>query len=137
MSAKNLTILYIDDDPDDLLIFGESIASLHPTAEVLKAQGGEDGLALLQEIEENNENFPNLIILDMNMPRMNGKQTLEAIRNREKGSDVPVVIFTTYSNHADTEFFRNYGCECITKPMSYENLTQTMKKVLSYSRTSL
>jgi CheY-like chemotaxis protein len=137
MSAENLTILYIDDDPDDLLIFGDSITSIDPSAEVLKAQGGEDGLALLKEIEENNERFPDLIILDMNMPRMNGKQTLEAIRGRDKGADIPVVIFTTYSNHADMEFFRNYGCECITKPMSYENLTQTMKQVLSYSRTSL
>ncbi|MGN6416855.1 MAG: response regulator [Pseudobacter sp.] len=137
MSADNLTILYIDDDPDDLLIFGESINSLHPNAEVLKAQGGEEGLSMLSEIEENNERFPNLIILDMNMPRMNGKQTLEAIRGRNKCADVPVVIFTTYSNHADTEFFRNFGCACITKPMSYENLTQTMKQVLSYSRTSL
>lgn len=137
MSADNLTILYIDDDPDDLLIFGESISSLHPSAEVLKAQGGEEGLSMLSEIEANNTSYPNLIILDMNMPRMNGKQTLEAIRGRDKGADVPVVIFTTYSNHADTEFFRNYGCACITKPMSYENLMQTMKQVLSYSRTSL
>lgn len=134
--AENYTILYIDDDPDDLLIFGDSITSLHPSAEVLKAQGGEEALAMLREIEKNNQPFPNLIILDMNMPRMNGKQALEAIRGNTKASDVPVVIFTTYSNHADEAFFKSFGCACITKPMSYDNLTPTMKQVLSYLRSS-
>lgn len=133
---KNVTILYVDDDPDDLLIFGDSINALHPSAEVLKAQGGEEALALLNHIEHHNQPFPQLIILDMNMPRMNGKQALEAIRKRENGADVPVVIFTTYSNQSDIDFFKSYGCTCITKPMSYDNLSRTMELVLSHLRAS-
>lgn len=134
MGEERLTILYIDDDPDDHLIFGDSITSLHPSANVIIAHDGEQALSLLTFFEENDHPVPNLIILDMNMPRMNGKQVIAAIRNRSNGADVPVVIFTTHSSETDIEFFRSFGCECITKPISYATLMQTMKQVLSHSR---
>jgi CheY-like chemotaxis protein len=133
MIEEAMTILYIDDDPDDLLIFGESICTLYPEITVLKAQSAEEGIGILNQLEQENKPFPCLIMLDMNMPKKDGRQTLKDIRNRQQWEEIPVVIFTTSSNSADIEFCRSYGSDCITKPMSYKNLQQTIKQILSHS----
>ena len=126
------TILYIDDDPDDLMIFGESIRNLYPGISVLKAQSGEEGINFLSLLEQQNRPFPSLIVLDMNMPKMDGRQTLMQIRGKENWDDIPIVIFTTSANIAEVEFCKSYGIECITKPMSYNSLNHTMQQLVSY-----
>mgnify|MGYP001186291519 CR=1 FL=1 len=128
---EEATILYIDDDPDDLLIFGESICTLYPDITVIKAQSADEGLDILRQLERENKPFPGLIVLDMNMPKKDGRQTLQDIKKRWE--DIPVVIFTTSSNKADVEFCRNYGTSCITKPMSYKNLNQTIQEIVAHS----
>lgn len=131
--AEANTLLYIDDDTDDLLIFSESLESLYPGVTVLKAQNGEEGVELLSKMEEDLKPLPRLIILDMNIPKMDGRQTLQMIRNNKNWEDIPVVIFTTTTNNADMEFCKKYGADCITKPMDYKSLTQTMQRLVSYS----
>ena len=133
MIEEITTVLYIDDDPDDLLIFGESVCSLYPEITVLKAQSAEEGLGMLHRMQQENRPFPSLIVLDMNMPKKDGRQTLKDIRSRHEWEEIPVVIFTTSANHADIEFCKSYGSDCITKPMSYKNLHQTIRQILSYS----
>jgi CheY-like chemotaxis protein len=132
MIEEVTTILYIDDDPDDLMIFGESIRNLYPGISVLKAQSGEEGINFLKFLEQENRSFPSLIVLDMNMPKMDGRQTMLKIRSKESWDDIPIVIFTTSSNIADVEFCKNYGIECITKPMSYNSLNHTIRQLVSY-----
>ena len=126
-------ILYIDDDPDDLLIFGESIGKMYPGITVLKAQSADEGMGILNRLEQESKPWPSLIVLDMNMPRKDGRQTLQDIRSKRKWEDIPVVIFTTSANKADVEFCRRFGTDCITKPMSYKNLNQTIREILSHS----
>lgn len=125
--------MYIDDDPDDLLIFGETIVKMYPEITVLKAQSADEGLNILNRLEQESKPFPSLIMLDMNMPKKDGRQTLKDIRGRQQWEDIPVVIFTTSSNIADIEFCRSYGTNCITKPMSYKNLNQTIRQIVSHS----
>jgi CheY-like chemotaxis protein len=137
MIEEMITILYIDDDTDDLLVFGESIQTLCSKATVLKAESGEDGLEILSTMEKELKSFPCLIILDMNMPRMDGKQTLKAIRSRKAWDIIPVVIFTTSTNTADIEFCKNYGADYMTKPMDYKSLNSAIKQLLSYCNVRL
>jgi CheY-like chemotaxis protein len=132
MADETPGILYIDDDEDDLLIFGESIENLYPGIAVLKAPGGEEGIALLNLLEQECRPFPHLIILDMNMPRMDGRQTLKAIRSKEQWAGIPVVIFTTSTSVRDIEFSQSHGTACITKPMNYESLGKVVRLLLSY-----
>jgi CheY-like chemotaxis protein len=132
MTDETPGILYIDDDEDDLLIFGESIESLYPGIAVIKAPGGEEGMAILKMLQQDGKPYPNLIILDMNMPRMDGRQTLKAIRSRDEWAGIPVVIFTTSTSMPDIEFSRSYGTVCITKPMNYESLGRVIRQLLSY-----
>jgi CheY-like chemotaxis protein len=137
MIEDTIAILYIDDDQDDLMIFGDSIGSLYPGVNVLKAQSGEEGLSILQSLERSAKPYPALIMLDMNMPRMDGRQTLQHIKNNNNWSDIPVVIFTTSSNNEDIEFCKRYNTQCITKPMSYKNLDHTVKQLISHCKIPL
>lgn len=129
--------MYIDDDPDDLLVFGESIGLLYPGITVLQASSGEEGLRLLDRLEAEQKPFPRLIVLDMNMPGMGGKQVLQVVRAQEKWQDIAVVIFTTSSSSADVAFCRSFGTPCITKPMSYEDLNEAIREILSHSNIVL
>lgn len=137
MPVEPITILYIDDDPDDLLIFCETINSLYPEVTILKAQSGEEGISILNRLGKEHKPYPCLIMLDMNMPKMNGKQTLEYIRSQQHWEDIPVVIFTTSSSASDIEFFKSYNTHCVTKPMSYKYMNQTIQQLFSYCNSPL
>ncbi|WP_205509993.1 response regulator [Longitalea arenae] len=131
MQREITTILYIDDDQDDLLIFEESVNALYPDVTLYKAQSSEAGIKLLHQLESEKKPFPSLIMIDLNMPKMNGRETLQHIRSNEKWHDIPVAIFTTSANHEDIEFCKNFGSACITKPMSYTDFSGTLKKLFS------
>lgn len=132
MQREPMTILYIDDDQDDLLIFEESVGSLYPNVMLYKAQSSEAGIQILDQLEMESKPFPSLIMIDMNMPKMNGRETLQHIRNNRKWRHIPVAIFTTSANKDDIEFCKSFGSACITKPMSYSDFSTTLQKLFSH-----
>jgi len=131
MTNEAPMILYIDDDPDDLFIFSESIESIYPKAIMLIAQSAEKGLERLKDLEASeNSSQLRLIIIDMNMPKMDGRETLKEIRKNTFWVNIPIVIFTTSSYPQDIEFCKNYGADYVTKPISYESLKEVVKQLL-------
>ncbi|OQP57412.1 response regulator [Niastella populi] len=132
MQREPTTILYIDDDQDDLLIFEESVCSLYPHVRLYKAQSSEAGINILNQLERERKPFPSLIMIDMNMPKMNGRETLQHIRSNRKWRDIPVAIFTTSANNDDIEFCRHFGSACITKPMSYADYSATLQRLFNH-----
>lgn len=132
MLREPTTILYIDDDQDDLLIFEESICSLYPDVTLYKAQSSEAGIDILNRLESEKKPFPSLIMIDMNMPKMNGRETLKHIRNNRKWCHIPVAIFTTSANTDDIEFCKHFDSACIIKPMSYADYSTTLEKLFDH-----
>ena len=131
MTNEAPMILYIDDDPDDLFIFSESIESIYPKAIISIAQSAEKGLERLKDLKaSDNSNQLRLIIIDMNMPKMDGRETLKEIRKDNFWANIPIVIFTTSSYPQDIEFCKNYGADYVTKPISYESLKEVVKQLL-------
>jgi CheY-like chemotaxis protein len=133
MQHEPTTILYIDDDQDDLLIFEESVKTLYPDVTLYKAQSSEAGISILNQLESDNKPFPSLIMIDMNMPKTNGRETLQYIRKHKKWQEIPVAIFTTSANNEDIEFSKRYDAACITKPMSFSDFSATLHKLFSHS----
>lgn len=131
MKSIPTTILYIDDDLDDLLIFEESVNTLFPEITLFKAQSSETGIGILNQLEIDNKPYPSLIMIDMNMPKMDGRKTLQHIRSVEKWQDIPIAIFTTFADYDDIEFCKLYGSACITKPMNFVDFGKTMQKLLN------
>lgn len=97
------TILCVDDDKDDLLMLREAINKSGTTYHIMEAFDGQHALELLQQMQQTGL-LPCLIILDINMPRMDGKQTLLALQNDPLLAAIPVVLFSTSSGLMDQRF---------------------------------
>jgi CheY-like chemotaxis protein len=129
--AFTSVILCVDDDEDDLFFIKEIISSHGHSLKIKEAKNGFAALNYLQEGLKNNE-LPCLIIMDLNMPRMDGKQTIDKIKEIEQLNKVPIVVFTTSSNPADQIFFENHGIRFITKPFDYKVFSKEIINLLAY-----
>jgi CheY-like chemotaxis protein len=133
MSLYAKTILYVDDDPDDLAIFTEIVKKIGTGFTIREATDGVHALEILRQMKEE-ENLPCLIVLDINMPRMDGKQTLIRLQGDRVLSAIPVVLYSTSSSELDKTFSKAKNVELITKPINYDNLTFTVNRLLAYCK---
>lgn len=122
-------ILHVDDDEDDCQLLKESVWEHDGEIKVHDVNNGRAALLFLQQAKMNSV-LPSLIILDLNMPVMDGKELLEELKKDSDLSSIPIVVFTTSSNPVDKEFASKYGAEFITKPPSIKQLSDTVKKLL-------
>jgi len=134
MNAPIKTILYADDDADDVAMFRQSVQDIAADYSVLEAFDGLQALEKLREMEQNGI-LPSLIILDINMPRMNGKELLKVLQNNKAFSAIPIVLFSTSSNIIDRRFSEAHQVVLITKPFGYKEQHDVAQKLLSYCVT--
>lgn len=130
---NNLTILCADDDQDDVQMLQEAIKEVDGRYQLVKAHDGVDALNQLSLLKEGGA-LPCLVVLDINMPKMDGRQTFLSIRSNPAYAGIPVVIFSTSSSPLDKMFFARKDVEYITKPINYDFLVEVAKKLLSYCR---
>ena len=100
-----LHVLLVDDDADDREIFTWTINTIYPSAITDTAIDGEDALGKLEQWGF----CPDIIFLDLNMPRMNGFDFLEHIRHMDKWRELPVIVYSTSSNPRDIARSREAG----------------------------
>ena len=124
-------ILCVDDDEDDLFFIKEIIQSQGHSFEIKEAKNGVDALQYLHEGLIKDQ-LPCLIIMDMNMPRMDGRQTISKIKEIEQLSKVPIVVFTTSSNATHQKYFESQGIHFITKPFDYKVFTKEIINLLAF-----
>lgn len=120
ITPKNI-VLYADDDVDDLELVQEAFAQYARDVEVITARDGREALSILQKLNAFDPR-PCLIILDVNMPVLDGKETLVNIREMEHLEDVPVVLFTTSSMPVDKNFAKQFKAGFITKPLDIKQM---------------
>src|SRR4051812_9796913 len=97
--SRNI-VIYADDDKDDLELVQDAFAQYAQNVEVLTFMDGSSVLSFIEGMTEN-DTLPCLIILDINMPVMNGKEALIMIRQIKQFESVPIVLFTTSSQPID------------------------------------
>lgn len=115
MPIKHI-ILYAEDDPDDLDLVKHAFAKQGTEIELFHAPNGILALQTLEQLVAQGLK-PCLIILDINMPKMDGKQTLMEIKQNEQLKDLSVMMFTTSSSQMDQLFARKWGADFLTKPL--------------------
>ena len=123
-------ILLADDDADDRGIF-EQILLGKKDVELLATV--EDGLEVIDylKIVSDNSHLPDLIILDHNMPRMNGKQTLGYLKSSHRYLHIPVVIYSTYSDHKLIDECVILGASMVaSKPAGYNEYKAMINQFL-------
>ena len=128
-------ILLVDDDPEDRNIIIDALEQLNTGESINCAENGKAALQLLFEYAELNA-FPCLIVLDLNMPKMNGRQTLEVLKSDSRFRDIPVVIYSTSLNSLEKDACMALGAQFyITKPTTYNESIETAKFFLQLCQT--
>ncbi len=122
-------VLCVDDDEDDRLIVCEAIQGIDASLLVVHAVDGLEALDLLGRAKQD-QNLPCLIILDINMPRMNGRETLAVIKKDEELHKLPVVVFSTSNSHTDRIYCNQFGVELVTKPTSIVSISREIHRLL-------
>jgi CheY-like chemotaxis protein len=122
-----LTFLIIDDDTDDVQLFCEAVYEINESYRCLTATNAEEGLQLLRDAIIT----PDFIFLDLNMPRMNGKQCLEQIKTNARYASTPVIIYTTSKLQKDIEeMSRSLAVYFLTKPTRFDDLKKAISKIV-------
>ena len=127
---KSRYIIFADDDADDLELITGFFKQYNPDINVLEFKDGKEVLKFLDEFAINAT--PLLIVLDINMPRLNGKETLVAIRNHERYQYIPVVIYTTSVSKSDEDFCRQLGASWVSKSTTIEGVKQVAKVLAEF-----
>jgi CheY-like chemotaxis protein len=132
-----MTILIADDDPDDRLMAREAMMQSHQLNRIFFVEDGEDLLDYLYRrgkyTAEEDYPFPDLILLDLNMPKKNGVEALRELKTDPDMRHIPIVILTTSKEEED--IYRSYDLgvnSFVTKPVTYEALVNTMKILGKY-----
>jgi CheY-like chemotaxis protein len=124
------TIFLADDDAEDRAILQEAIEEFGSATTLVVAGNGEELLDLLDR-EYQKGNRAELIILDLNMPRLNGTQTLSRLKMNPVFKHIPVVIYSTSVNPLEKEKCMLLGAHSyITKPISYKENMETAERFL-------
>ena len=121
-----ITVLIIDDDEDDRFFMEQAFKADSPHTHVYLATGGQQALDLLGSTQP----LPDVILLDLNMPGMNGFEVLKLLKQSAFYHPIPVVILTTSDASADHEQARQLGAtRFITKPTSYSGLSAIANRI--------
>ena len=127
--SKAKKIFVVDDDNDDINLFKEVLLDIDPAIECDVAEDGREALDILSN---DNDGLPDLIFLDLNMPRMDGKECLRRLKADEELQHIPVLIYTTSSQSKDIEETMMSGAVCfITKPTNVRELESILRAVIS------
>ncbi len=129
MPENDRTVLMADDDAEDCLLAKEAFSEAGAKA-AFSCVG--DGMELLDYLSAHSDPdagpLPVLILLDLNMPRMDGREALLEIKAEPAFKNIPIVILTTSEEQRDIRFTMNAGAESfITKPATFDNWIEIMK----------
>lgn len=127
--AQHDSFLLVDDDTDDVLLFEEILKEVDKN---IRFASSSNGIEALEFLEKNSGNLPRLIFLDLNMPRMDGKECLKAIKQDARFNHLPVIMYTTSSQSRDIEETMIMGAVCfITKPSNVKDLRNIIATISS------
>lgn len=124
------TILYADDDLDDKTWVSEAGELLNYTLDIHFVGNGREVLEYLEKMQDEK---PLLIVLDLNMPELDGRQTLKKLKTSNEYKNIPVVIVTTSSNKTDKEICDRLGASLyLIKPDTHAGWQLIVKRLLPY-----
>lgn len=123
-------VLLVEDDLDDRLLFETFFADRKDIYLLPPVASGLDMIEYLKGVK-NNEDLPDLIVVDQNMPKMNGKQTLSFLKSTEQYAKIHVVIYSTYLDNTLLVDCKNLGADMVAvKPIDDEGYQKMMDDFL-------
>ena len=126
-STTKPTILYAEDDLDDFESVKEALEQLSDEYELIHALNGIEAVSYL---EKNVEKLPCLVVLDLNMPLMDGKQVLLWMKESTAFGKIPIMVFTTSSREEDAKLCQKHECTFFRKPTLYRDLLHVVQTMM-------
>jgi CheY-like chemotaxis protein len=121
-------VLFIEDDMIESMKLQRAISKLQYSHTIIEAKNGEEALEILKS-----GNLPDIVFLDLNMPRMSGIEFLSILKADERLKYLPTIILTTSENRADLLKCFSIGIAgYVIKPLKYEDYESKIKKVFDY-----
>ena len=133
---RSLQILVVDDDDADALMISEALTGEETQATVERVTDGREAMDYLRgEGQYTEPRRPDLILLDLNMPRMDGRETLAAIKTDERLKAIPVVILTTSGAAPDiAASYQQRANAYVTKPFGLDDFEATVRQIDRFYR---
>jgi CheY-like chemotaxis protein len=120
-------VFIADDDDDDLYFVRKAVEELNAGIELKHFS---NGVQLLQGLKDSVKSLPNFVLLDLNMPILDGRETLRMIRKNSGFNDLPVIIFSTSNHDHERDICFEYGASSyFSKPCNYPNYLEIMRKL--------
>jgi len=127
--SQNLKILLIEDDAIEVMKLNRVISSLQLKHQIIEANNGEEALDILKKKDA----LPDIILLDLNMPKINGIEFLGILKNDETLKYIPTIILTTSNNQKDLLACYKIGVAgYVLKPLKYEDYVSKIERLLAY-----
>jgi CheY-like chemotaxis protein len=121
-----MIVLCIDDDPDDTDFFCEALKTASPESQCLVANDGLTALKMLRS-----DSLPDIIFLDINMPRMSGRELLIQIKKNYKWSQIPTIIYSTAIHPKEADDYKKLGVnDVVIKRAKFNDLCRALQVVL-------
>ena len=125
-----MVVLCIDNDPEDIDFFGDAVRAVDPSITYLSVLDGQGALHLLASIQDVQQ-LPKYIFLDVNMPQMDGKETLIEIRKIDRYHSVQIVMLSTGLNAKEFEEYKQLGANhFMSKGNSLQNLRDKLRTII-------
>lgn len=133
---SNKPIMIVDDSIVDVLLIQNAFQELNVDNQTIVCNNGQEALQYLNKLS-NRDEYPGIILLDINMPKMNGLELLNLLKQDEELRIIPVVILTTSDNPKDKEeSYKNYAAGYLVKPLEYNEFIEMMQSLKDFWHSS-
>ena len=130
-AGRPMTVLLVEDDPADTLLITEALQANAPTVTVIAVTDGVDALRYLRRQDEfARSRRPDLVLLDLDMPRKDGREVLAEIKTDPELRSIPVVVLTT--SKAEEDILRSYDLHAnayVTKPVDFNRFIEVVRQI--------
>jgi CheY-like chemotaxis protein len=124
---RSYNVLLVEDDPADALLIEEALRDKGVARAISRA---DDGVAALEYLRESGNQRPDLIVLDLNMPRMNGRELLGILKDDPDLGMIPVVVLSTSSTPDDvTAVYHQHANAFVTKPVNLDDFLHVVRGI--------
>ncbi|HSX84966.1 MAG TPA: response regulator [Cellvibrio sp.] len=131
MNRSSASILIVEDNPDHAELIEATIRDCEPGIRILNLKNGEEALEHLTLLKSQSAPTPDLIFMDIKMPRMNGIETLIALKQDIYMRDIPVIMLSTSTNESEMRICLKSGAEIyLAKPLQAETFKQQIRPLL-------
>ena len=129
--VRQIEVLLVEDDPGDVLMTKEAFEDYKVKNQLHVVNDGAEAMAFLRgEGEYADSPRPDLVLLDLNLPRMDGREVLQAIKSDAELASIPVVVLTT--SEAEEDVLRSYSLHAnayVTKPVDFERFIEVVRQI--------